>query len=78
MTTNRPYKETLGLEEARKEVEGCCGSQFRPDVVDAMLSALDKDPEIFKPIESEPPEASDRNRTRPRLRAADSFSFGEA
>jgi putative nucleotidyltransferase with HDIG domain len=78
MTTNRPYKEMLSLEEAREEVEGCSGSQFRPYVVEAMLSALDKDPEILTPLESKPSEASERNRTRSRLRAVDSFSYGEA
>jgi len=78
MTTNRPYKEMLSIEEAREEVEGCSGSQFRPDVVEAMLSALDKDPKIFTPLECRPSEASDRNHTRSRLRAVDSFSFGEA
>ena len=66
MTTNRPYKKMLSLEEARNEVEGCNGSQFRPDVVEAMLSALDTDPEIFTPLESKPPEPSRRGQSRPR------------
>lgn len=52
MTTNRPYRAMLTVKEARREVEGCSGGQFRPDVVAAMLAALDKDPGIFAPPDS--------------------------
>ena len=72
MTTSRPYKEMLNVDDARKEVGGCNGSQFRPDVVEAMLSALDKDPEIFTPLESKPSGSSRRGQSRPL--AADSLA----
>lgn len=52
MTTNRPYKEMLSVEEAREEVKRCSGTQFRPDVVDALLSALEQDPEVFAPLDA--------------------------
>ena len=51
MTTNRPYKAMLSVEEAREEVKRCRGTQFHPDVIDALLSALDQDPEVFAPLE---------------------------
>jgi putative nucleotidyltransferase with HDIG domain len=53
MTTNRPYKPTLSVAEAREEVETCSGTQFRPDVVDAFVSVLERDPAIFTPLEAE-------------------------
>lgn len=73
MTTNRPYKEMLDLDEARAEVERCSGDQFRPDVVEALLKALDSDPGVFEPLESSGP----ANR-RPRIRPVESMGFGEA
>jgi len=53
MTTNRPYKAMLSVEEAREEVKRCRGTQFRPDVVDALLGALERDPEAFAPLEAQ-------------------------
>jgi diguanylate cyclase (GGDEF)-like protein len=41
MTTDRPYREALGVEEARRRLEEASGSQFDPDVVDALLHVLD-------------------------------------
>jgi putative nucleotidyltransferase with HDIG domain len=58
MTTTRPYKPLMGLEEARAEIERCSGSQFRPDVVEALLAALDSDPDAFAPPETETGAAS--------------------
>ena len=53
MTTNRPYKAMLSVEEPREEVKRCRGTQFRPDVVDALLGALERDPEAFAPLEAQ-------------------------
>ncbi len=69
MTTNRSYKEMLSIEEARDEVKRCRGTQFRPDVVDALLNALEHDPEVFAPIDAQLG-AGDKERRMPYLRAA--------
>jgi len=53
MTTNRPYKAMLSVEEAREEVIRCSGTQFRPDVVDALLSAMERDPDGFAPLDAQ-------------------------
>ena len=37
MTTDRPYRRAMSLEDACKELEGGAGSQFDPDVVAAFL-----------------------------------------
>jgi HD-GYP domain-containing protein (c-di-GMP phosphodiesterase class II) len=48
MTTDRPYRDALSLEEACKELEQGAGSQFDPAVVAAFLrlapAALDTHP----------------------------------
>jgi putative nucleotidyltransferase with HDIG domain len=69
MTTNRPYKAMLSVEEAREEVKRCRGTQFRPDVVDALLSALERDPEVFAPLDAQLG-ASDGKSLVPRLHVA--------
>ncbi len=33
MTTDRPYREAMPVEEARRELLACAGSQFDPDVI---------------------------------------------
>ena len=66
MTTNRPYKATLSVEEAREELKRCRGTQFRPDVVDALLSAMERDAEAFAPLYTQPG-AANGNRRAPRL-----------
>ena len=38
MTSDRPYRKALSLEEARREIIGGSGTQFRPDLVDAFVS----------------------------------------
>ena len=76
MTTNRPYKAMLSVEEAREEVMRCRGTQFRPDVIDALLSALDQDPEVFAPLEPQL-EAGNDKCSVPSLRVAgDSGAIG--
>ncbi len=40
MTTNRPYRDALPLEVARGELLKNRGTQFDPDVVDALLTVL--------------------------------------
>jgi diguanylate cyclase (GGDEF)-like protein len=40
MTADRPYRDALGHDAAREELERCAGSQFDPDVVAAFLRAL--------------------------------------
>jgi diguanylate cyclase (GGDEF)-like protein len=42
MTTDRPYREALGGDEARRRLESASGSQFDPEVVDALLRVLAK------------------------------------
>jgi len=66
MTTNRPYKATLSVEEAQEELRRCRGTQFRPDVVDALLSAMERDAEAFAPLDAQPG-ATDGKRRAPRL-----------
>jgi HD-GYP domain-containing protein (c-di-GMP phosphodiesterase class II) len=40
MTTDRSYRRALSLEEATTELRRCAGTQFDPQVVDALLAAL--------------------------------------
>jgi len=40
MTTDRPYREALSIEEAVKELKRCSGTQFDPDIVKIFLSLL--------------------------------------
>jgi HD-GYP domain-containing protein (c-di-GMP phosphodiesterase class II) len=40
MTNERPYRETLGIEDAADELRRQSGRQFRSDVVDALLRAV--------------------------------------
>jgi diguanylate cyclase (GGDEF)-like protein len=41
MTSDRPYRRSLGVEEARRRLVEASGSQFDPQVVDALLRVLD-------------------------------------
>ncbi len=41
MTIDRPYRERFTLENAAKEIDRCCGSQFDPGVVAAFKKAWD-------------------------------------
>jgi len=40
MTTDRPYRAALSLDEACAELRRCAGTQFDPAVVDALLEVL--------------------------------------
>ena len=44
MTTDRPYRAALSLEEALAEVRRCAGTQFSPAVADALVRVLAADP----------------------------------
>ncbi|MBI5311522.1 MAG: HD domain-containing protein, partial [Actinobacteria bacterium] len=43
MTSDRPYRKSLGHAAARAELVRCAGSQFDPMVVGALLTALDRE-----------------------------------
>ncbi|MEW6081688.1 MAG: PAS domain S-box protein [Bacillota bacterium] len=38
MTSDRPYSKTKGKEEALRELQGCAGTQFDPELVEVFLS----------------------------------------
>jgi len=42
MTSERPYRLALRREEALAELERCSGAQFDPEIVDALLAAIEK------------------------------------
>jgi diguanylate cyclase (GGDEF)-like protein len=41
MTTDRPYRKALGVEEARRRLVEASGSQFDPQIVEGLLRVLD-------------------------------------
>jgi HD-GYP domain-containing protein (c-di-GMP phosphodiesterase class II) len=41
MTTDRPYRRALGADEAKRRLRDGAGTQFDPDVVDALLRVLE-------------------------------------
>ena len=44
MTSDRPYRAALSLEDAVAELRRCSGTQFDPKVVEALLAVLDESP----------------------------------
>jgi HD-GYP domain-containing protein (c-di-GMP phosphodiesterase class II) len=42
LTTDRPYRQALGAAEARRRLTEASGSQFDPQVVDALLRVVDR------------------------------------
>jgi diguanylate cyclase (GGDEF)-like protein len=46
MTTDRPYRSALSVDEARRRLTDGAGSQFDPDVVKVCLRVLDEDEEL--------------------------------
>ena len=49
MTTDRPYRLALSVDEAAAEVRRCRGTQFSPAVVDAFFAAFRRQPSLFEP-----------------------------
>jgi len=43
MTTNRPYREALTLQDAIEEMKRCLGTQFDPKIMNAFCRALEKE-----------------------------------
>jgi two-component system, cell cycle response regulator len=41
MTSNRPYRSAMILERALRELRACAGSQFDPNVVEALLAEIE-------------------------------------
>lgn len=41
MTTTRPYRGAIGLDEAVAEVRRCAGTQFDPEIANAFLDAVE-------------------------------------
>jgi HD-GYP domain-containing protein (c-di-GMP phosphodiesterase class II) len=44
MTTDRPYRKSLGADEAKRRLGEGAGTQFDPQVVDALLRVLEAQP----------------------------------
>jgi putative nucleotidyltransferase with HDIG domain len=43
MTTNRPYRKALTIEESLKEIERCKGTQFDPELADLFVKMIQSD-----------------------------------
>ncbi len=43
MTSQRPYRQPMSVEEARAELQHCAGSQYDPQVVEVFLHVLNAD-----------------------------------
>jgi len=48
MVSDRPYRKALGVEKAVEELKKCSGTQFDPEIAEALLRVLDKNPNIAK------------------------------
>jgi putative nucleotidyltransferase with HDIG domain len=55
MTTDRPYRPALTVEQAAAEVRRCRGTQFSPLVVDAFFAAFRRQPAVFEPDDAAVP-----------------------
>ncbi|MFL5917719.1 MAG: HD domain-containing phosphohydrolase [Gaiellaceae bacterium] len=51
MTTDRPYRRALPVDQAAAEVRRCRGTQFSPAVVDAFVAAFGRRRAVFEPDE---------------------------
>jgi HD-GYP domain-containing protein (c-di-GMP phosphodiesterase class II) len=49
MTSDRPYRLALTVDEAATEVRRCSGTQFSPAVVNAFFGAFRRRPTLFEP-----------------------------
>ncbi len=54
MTTHRPYRRALSLDEAIQELRRNSGTQFAPAVVDALVELIEKDAALAGPAAPEP------------------------
>ncbi|MGC8778336.1 MAG: HD-GYP domain-containing protein, partial [Candidatus Caldatribacteriaceae bacterium] len=45
MTSERPYKRALGIDEAIKELRRCSGTQFDPNIVETLILILEEESE---------------------------------
>jgi len=59
MTTDRPYRKALTVDDAAAEVRRCRGTQFSPAVVDSFFAAFRRRPSLFQPDAPQAPAASD-------------------
>jgi len=50
MTSDRSYRRSIGKDQAREELRRCSGTQFDPDVVDALLRILNREPRMARAI----------------------------
>ena len=41
MTSNRPYKHSMGFDNAFEELKKCSGTQFDPDIVNAFVETIE-------------------------------------
>ena len=41
MTSDRPYRPAMTLDRAHRELRSCAGSQFDPQVIDALLTEVE-------------------------------------
>jgi HD-GYP domain-containing protein (c-di-GMP phosphodiesterase class II) len=48
MTSDRPYRKNLGMEEALRRLREAKNKQFDPIVVDALIECLRNDPSLVK------------------------------
>ena len=54
MTSTRSYRGARTVEEALEEIRRCSGSQFDPRMVEAMLTALEREPWAERPSQPAP------------------------
>lgn len=60
MTSQRPYRQPLPLEQAKAELQQCAGGQFDPQVVEAFLHVLDEQLLTVASVDEEtPPQSHD-------------------
>lgn len=52
--SNRPYRHGRTHHEATRELQRCRGGQFDPEVVDALISVLESDPDLMAMLSAEP------------------------